>query len=91
MKVLQDVSVVNDQKMADPDGLSSRASTEKKLASLTFLHRLKAKGSRKSVIIMSLKSDIWNSGATHLLRSFAPCDSDNPPLSPNNLPITHRG
>ncbi|KAI4798501.1 hypothetical protein KUCAC02_022016, partial [Chaenocephalus aceratus] len=54
-----------------------------------FRHRLKAKGSRKSVIIMSLKSDIWNSGATHLLRSFAPCD--NPPLSPNNLPITHRG
>jgi len=36
MGVLQDVSVVNDQKMADPDGLSSRASAEKKLASLTF-------------------------------------------------------
>ncbi|KAI4798491.1 hypothetical protein KUCAC02_022017 [Chaenocephalus aceratus] len=36
MKVLQDASVVNDQKMADPDGLSSGASAEKKLASLTF-------------------------------------------------------
>ncbi len=38
-QVLQDseeASTVNDQKMADPDGLTSRASAKKKLASLIF-------------------------------------------------------